>query len=197
MNTEPNNTITFEDKMQSIRQHYKTSPLTRYAMPYEWQSGVKEYVRPTSDLRGSNFNNSVPLDGLDYKARTIVKGIEEKELYHQEQLETETKHNADQLKAGKITESEFERRMTERRAQAHNSVDQAFDALVDHGLKHPSQQDAILTVTDAIFDFFAKIWAEIAKFFKQVWDWIKNIYYTVTNFFSSVIGSIKGWFGFR
>ncbi|MCC3490633.1 MAG: hypothetical protein JGK03_14815 [Microcoleus sp. PH2017_25_DOB_D_A] len=196
METQTKDTMTFQEKMNSIRNHYKTYPSTRYAMPYTWCLDSDASVRPKTERVSLATNDEIPLDGLDYKAISIISGIQDDQVYHQQRLQDETKVNAEELNAGGITEDEFKRRMKERREQSHDAVDKAFDALENHGLNNPSQQYAILTAVDAIYNFFAKLWAKIAEFFNQVWDWIKNIYYTVRDFFTGTINSIKSWFGF-
>lgn len=196
MEAQTKDKMTFEEKMNSIRDHYRGSVSTRYPMPYTWRNDSEQSVRSISEQRNFTTNNTVPIYGLDYKGIAIVKQIETEQIYHQTELKAETQVNADKLNTNQISQSEFERRMKDRKEQAHQAVDNAFDALIDHGLKNPSQQNAILTATDAIYDFFVYIWESVANFFKQVWDWIKNAYYTVVNFFTGVIDSIKGWFAF-
>lgn len=103
---------------------------------------------------------------------------------------------------GEVASDEFRKRMEQKReAQKDSSnkmIDDMYDKAIEVGEKYPGTQDAILSVSDKIMEFFAKLYNEvyfwISNIVEKFVEWVKNAIENIKTVFNRIANWIGGWF---
>lgn len=96
----------------------------------------------------------------------------------------------------------FKQKMNERREyekeQSKKNIDRIFDAAIEIGERHPTAQNAIVSITDIISALFRamseKLNVFITKVVAEIMTWVKNAFADIKSTFSNFEGWIQGWF---
>lgn len=120
-------------------------------------------------------------------------------------IQNQIKSDTDQYKdsgGGEVASDEFKKRMEQKReAQKDSSnkmIDDMYDKAIEVGEKYPGTQDAILSVSDKIMEFFAKLYNEvyfwISNIVEKFVEWVKNAIENIKTVFNRIANWIGGWF---